>query len=375
VRIALLSSAASVHTTRWVEGYTRLGHDVRVFSLEPPLAEIADRVETVHPMPLPGFLRYPVAAPAMAGRIGRYAPDVIDSHFVPNYGLIGALLDRHPLAVNCWGSDLLLARDPFRRARARWVLARADRVRVDAENLAEAARALGASNDRLTVCPWGIDVREFAFISDREARHAARERWPTLLLEKGARSRPVVMSTRVLHPIYDVETLIRAWSKVTSAVPEALAVIVGDGPERAALEEKARRIGVRDSIVFVGRVPPRMLPGLLRGTDVYVSTSLSDSTSLSLLEAMAVGAYPVVSDISGNREWVGPETSGLFPAGDDAALARLVIAALGSLDDAAAARVANRRVVEARGDWGRYLERVVGEFETLLAGARKGSAA
>ena len=72
---------------------------------------------------------------------------------------------------------------------------------------------------------------------------------------------------------------------------------------------------------------------LLGRAEIYLSASLSDSTSVSLLEAMASCAVPVVSDIEGNREWVGEgEGARLFPPGDSAALARALEHALDDSD-------------------------------------------
>jgi glycosyltransferase involved in cell wall biosynthesis len=103
--------------------------------------------------------------------------------------------------------------------------------------------------------------------------------------------------------------------------------------------------------------------------DVVLSASRSDSTSLSLLEAMAAGAVPVVSDIEGNREWVRDgDGARLFPVGDDAALAAAIEAALGDPAWAAAARERNARVVEARGDWHVNMGHVERAFEALAAG-------
>src|SRR5262249_7372070 len=113
--------------------------------------------------PLPGWLRYPLAVPALARALAAFGPDLVDAHFVPNYGLMGALAGRRPLAVTAWGSDVLTvgARDALRRSRARFVLSRADAVLVDAANLGVAARAIGADPSRLHVIPWGVDRTMF----------------------------------------------------------------------------------------------------------------------------------------------------------------------------------------------------------------------
>src|SRR5205814_6004151 len=117
-------------------------HEVRLWSLERGPAGLA--VEPLPAAPLPGFVRYALAAGSLRRALAGFAPDLVDAHYVPNYGLLGALSGRRPLAVTAWGSDLLIAarRDPLQRARARFVLGRADLVLADAENLARAARGL-----------------------------------------------------------------------------------------------------------------------------------------------------------------------------------------------------------------------------------------
>jgi glycosyltransferase involved in cell wall biosynthesis len=168
------------------------------------------------------------------------------------------------------------------------------------------------------------------------------------------------------HPVYAIDTLIDAWPVVTQAIPGARCLVAGDGPLRSALEGRARRRNVAASVCFLGRQPQASLAQLLAGADAYVSTSLSDSTSLSLLEAMSAGAYPVVSAIDGNREWVTPESGSLFPPKDVGALARALTRALIDPTRFDEARAHNRALIESRGDWNRAMDRVA-ERTTALA--------
>ncbi len=336
MRIATLANAGVVHTRRWVEEFRARGHEVRVWSLEPPAAGFA--AEALPRRPLPGFLRYPAAAPALARALAGFAPELVDAHYVPNYGLLGALVGRHPLAVSAWGSDLLVAgrRDPLQRARARFVLRRADLVLADAENLAAAARSLGAAPGKVRMIPWGIDLERFRAAPVREDG--------------------LLVSTRMLEPLYDVATILRGVRPALESHPQAHLVVAGEGSLRASLERLAGRLLPPGRWRFVGRLPAAELAALLGRADVYLSASRSDSTSLSLLEAMAAGAVPVVSDIAGNREWVSEgDGARLFPRGDPGALARALAGLLGDRAGAAAARLRNRRVVEERADWRRNM--------------------
>ncbi len=349
MRIATLSNASVVHTRRWVEHLRGRGHDVRLWSLEPGPPELGARM--LPALPLPGVLRYPLAVPTLTRELHDFAPDLVDAHFVPNYGLMGALSGVRPLSVAAWGSDLLLAgrRDALQRVRARHVLRSASLVIADANNLADAAIALGARREHVRSIPWGVDRARFAPAARRE---------PGLLF-----------STRMHEDVYDIPTILRGAARVLAARPDAFLAIAGDGSLRDALEREAAALLPAGRFRFLGRLSPAELAGWLGRAEVFLSASLSDSTSLSLLEAMAAGAIPVVSDIEGNREWVADgDGARLFACGDADALARSLEHALADAAWASAARARNARVIEERGDWHRNFARIEAAFESLAAG-------
>lgn len=348
MKIATLGNAAVIHTQRWVEHFRARGHEVRLWSLEPGPPELES--QTLRPAAVPASLRYLSATPALGRALDEFRPDLVDAHFVPNYGLMAAIVNRHPFSVAAWGSDLLAAdqRTGLRRARARFVLGRADLVLADAENLAAAAREMGAPAERVRCIPWGISLERFR---------------PT-----GERRRGAILSTRMHEPVYDLATLIEAAARLLPAHPEWDLTLAGDGSLRGGLERLAEARLPAGRFRFLGRQSPETLAEWLGRSDLYVSSSLSDSTSVSLLEAMASGAVPVVSDIEGNREWVREgDGARLFPPGDAAGLARAIEGAMA--DDAwrDSARERNRGVVEARADWSRNMGRVEGLFHELAA--------
>jgi glycosyltransferase involved in cell wall biosynthesis len=177
-----------------------------------------------------------------------------------------------------------------------------------------------------------------------------------------AASPVVVLSSRRLEPVYDVATLLRAWRRLPPQSGMQLRV-AGAGADEASLRSQAA-----PEVQFLGWLAMSDLDRELRAAHIYVSTSLSDSTSVSLLEAMAAGCFPVVSDIPANREWiVDGETGLLFPCGDDAALATALQRAASdqALRQRAAAR--NREVIAARATWEANLREVENLFERLAA--------
>lgn len=348
MKIATLSNASVGHTHRWVTWFRARGHEVRVWSLEPGPPEF--RAEALPAAPFPGALKYPLAAPALKRALAEFAPDLVDAHFVPNYGLLGALSGHRPLSVTAWGSDLLVkgASSPLQRARTHFVLERADLVLADAENLAAAARTLGAPPGRVHAVPWGIS---------RERFHPRGPRTPGLLL-----------GTRMLEPVYDVATLIHGVAPVMAKHPHLRLELTGDGSLRSGLESLAAAQLPAGRWAFLGRVDPETMAAKLAAAEIYLSASLSDSTSVSLLEAMASGALPVVSDLEGNREWLKDgEGAWLFTPGDAAGLARALERALADPAAAAAARTRNQDVIAERGDEAVQMEKIERLFAAAVA--------
>jgi glycosyltransferase involved in cell wall biosynthesis len=318
LRLALLSNASVIHTRRWGDYFHARGHQVLLVSLEPG----SGYAYPCHVLEswIPGrFLRYPLLSKRVGKLVREFGTELVNAHFVPNYGLIGALIERHPLVVSVWGSDVLVSgrRSPLHAARARFVLGRADHVTTDAEMLTRAACALGAKPARVLTVPMGVEPEPY-----RAARRAALAR---------PEERPLVVSTRKLESVYDVRTLIGALPDLWLARPELQVTVTGDGPERARLVKAAREAaGTRaDRITFTGMVPHSEMAAVLGRAQIYVSTSLSDSTSVSLLEAMAAGAFPVVTDLEANREWIEDGRNGfLVPVGSPAKLAERILVAL-----------------------------------------------
>jgi len=343
VRIAFIGDGSLNHVRRWAGWFAGRGHDVLLLSFEDVdgCGVPARRLRKRLPTKLAGYL---AALGPLRREIARFEPDVVNALYVTGYGFVGVLAGRRPVVVSALGSDLLVdyPASAVHRAQVRFALSRADLVTTDADVLSAAAREAGAHADRILKAYFGIDETLF------HPGDAVRDSDP-----------PLVVSTRNLHPVYDLDTLLGAAPAINGA--GARIILCGDGPERGRLEERAAREGL--DAVFAGRQAPEAIAALLRRAAVYVSTARSDSTSVSLIEAMACGAVPVVTGIEANREWIDDGRGGrLVPPGDSAALAGAVADVLGDDAFAAAARERNRRIVEERGRFEDNMRRVEEAF-------------
>src|SRR5690606_37842155 len=139
---------------------------------------------------------------------------------------------------------------------------------------------------------------------------------------------------------------------LAATFPRLHVVLLGDGPERAALERQARAPGFGGRVHFAGS--RHDVPRLLAGIDVFALPSLTEGLSIALLEACAAGLPVVASDVGGHPELVRHDASGLlFPADDGPALRAALSRLLGdrplrhALGSAARAWVAANASIEA----------------------------
>ena len=275
---------------------------------------------------------------------------VIHAHWAIPTGLIGvgvASLLRKPLVVTIHGSDLRMAleRSNFVRRLFVYVCKKADHVNCVSEVQKKEVERLGVSTEKISTIPMGIEA---AFLETGENRGlASRNRSTTIL------------SNRNLLPIYNVSLLIRAIPIILKEEPETKFRIAGDGSERKALEREVESLKISSSVKFLGRVAHEEMPHLLSQADIYVSTSLYDGTSVSLLEAMASGTFPVVTGIPANREWIVDGENGfLVFEHEEEVLAKKIIEAIRNRDLLGKSQAKNRSIVEQRALWSECIKKV-----------------
>jgi glycosyltransferase involved in cell wall biosynthesis len=179
----------------------------------------------------------------------------------------------------------------------------------------------------------------------------------------------VVGTVARLDPVKNLHLLIQAHAFLVSRHPQIRTVVIGDGAERAALEEHAARSGFAASITFAGyRSDVRLL---MAAFDVYVNCSSYEGVSLTILEAMATALPVVATRVGGNPEVVIDHETGLLVPGNPRALA-----------DAIAGLVHDDRRRHAMGDAGRFrvkrhfsIARMVEEYAEVYLGTRPAASA
>lgn len=182
-------------------------------------------------------------------------------------------------------------------------------VVVVSDNLAEyMCSVVGIPTKKISVIINGIDVERFRIARCPSATDDN--------LRIGIIAR--------LAPVKDIATLVRAMAIVHQHNPNLLLSIVGDGPERDFLESLVNELGLSSIVTFHGF--RRDIPSVLKDIDIFTLCSLSEGTSITLLEAMASGKPVVVTEVGGNPAIVEPGVNGfLVPPGEPDTLAKALL--------------------------------------------------
>ena len=311
MKIIFLGDAQSIHFIRWVRFFAARGHEVFAWSAEPPKEGFPGYHRLFPRLPFRPF-NYLSLVRDLKNKIAKLGPDLVNAHFVPNYGFIAALASARPLAITTWGSDVLLSphKSFLHKWRASYSLSKAELVLTDSKVSALEVLYLGVNKNKLLTRPMGV---ERAFVQEGEKKCVS-----------DSKEMLTILSCRRLEKLYNVESLIRALSRLKKR-PNWRAIIVGTGSQRKKLENLAARRGIVNRISFLGELSVADYRKVMLEADIFVSTALSDSTSVSLLEAMACKLACVTTEIPGNSEWITVMENGLtFVPKNDEMLAFLL---------------------------------------------------
>jgi len=332
------------------------GYDVHLITFTPkPIKGVK-----IHESRYFSKLAYPLRILEVRKAIKEIDPDVLHAHYVSHYGMYGALTGFKPFVVSAWGSDILVdpQRAMLKRLVVRYVLKKADLITADSESLMKAVMNFGVLREKVESIGHGVNLKMF--------RHRAENRKLRERLKISVSSL-VVISTRSLEPVYNVETLIKVIPFVLRANMNVYFVIVGGGSLKRKLEKMADKLGISSNVRFVGRVSQMEVAELLWMSDVFVSTSLSDTTSVSLLEAMACGLPVVVTELEGNMEWIKNGVNGfLFPKRNFKVLAEKILYLLGNEDVRRKFGIVNRKIVEKEGDYEKEMSKMEKLYKDLV---------
>jgi glycosyltransferase involved in cell wall biosynthesis len=301
----------------------------------------------------------PLEVRSLAGIVRRFRPEVVHLHS-SKAGLAGRLLLRRRLPTlfqpHSW--SFLAVEGPVARATLAWERAGArwaDVIVCVSDDERRVGEERGIHPPGYRVFPHGVDLERWP-APPAGAREQARA-------GLGLDTAPLAVCVGRLHRQKRQHALLDIWPQVREAVPGARLALVGDGPDRAALEARAV-----EGVSFAGAVDD-VREWLLAASLVVQPSKWEAGVPLSVMEALACGRGVVATDAPGLRD-IGRDLPGtpVVPVDDEVGLRDAIAERLANPDRADREGAAGRAFAEARDDLGRQMAGIRGLYEEIVEG-------
>lgn len=250
------------------------------------------------------------------------------------------------------------------RALETYALRRVDHVFTICEGLRGDIAARGIPAQKVTVIPNAVDIDSFATGGQPDI---------ALKAKLGLADATVIGFIGSFYAYEGLDLLLDALPQILATMPGVRVLLVGGGPQDAALKAQAQRLGLTDKVVFTGRVPHTEVHRYYDLVDVLAyprhTMRLTELvTPLKPLEAMAQGRLLVASDVGGHKELIRDgETGMLFKAGSAVALSEAVLDLLSHRERWAEIRRTGRVFVETARNWKASVARYQNVYAALRA--------
>ena len=249
--------------------------------------------------------------------------DVINAHWMYPDGVAAVEIGRRlgiPVVLTALGCDVNdFLNDPRLREKILEAAHAAAAVTTVSAPLAQALIEAGIPGGKITVIPNGVDTTRFRPRSAEECRRAVGE----------SQDAPLIVCVSRLSPEKGVRFLVHALHVLRAQVPTVRLALVGDGPDRAELEQLVRTFGLEQHVRFAGNVPHEQVASWFGAATLACMPSLREGHPNAAMEALACGRPLVASAVGALPELLREDLGLLVPAGDTAALAEGLERALG----------------------------------------------
>jgi glycosyltransferase involved in cell wall biosynthesis len=218
--------------------------------------------------------------------IREFKPDIIHVHQANAYGYIASMANKRriPMVLTTWGSDVLLL--PHRGFIYRYIVNKslrdADFITADAHYMAKAIHALIGQKE-VTIANFGIEISSIPDTYKKEK---------------------IIYSNRLHQDLYNIDKIIEGCTQFLKENADWSLTVGANGKNTEVLKAQAKEQISENQVSFIGFVTSDINRANYLKSSIYISIPNSDGTAISLLEAMAYGAIPVVSDLPANREWI-----------------------------------------------------------------------
>ena len=376
MRIIYFSKNYTPHDYRFLSSLSQTEHEVFFLQLEATKRQTEDRPlpENVQKILWAGGRRefrwrdVPHLVIDFRRVVKKIKPDLVHAGPIQNCAFITALSGFRPFLAMSWGYDLVMDVDSswWMKRITQYTLRHASFFTSDANVSRNKAIEFGMDPDKTVIIPWGTDIEHFVPRADRRQKTVDGTARSTV---RRLRSKEITLfCSRTWESIYGVDVLAKAFVKVASVDPNVNLILLGGGSQGAKIRQILMNGGVMERVHFGGQIGQRDLPRWYHMSDIYISPSHVDGSSVTLMEALASGLPCLVSDIPGNQEWIQDGVNGwLFRDGDVNDLAEKILYAIKNQKQFRKIGEMARKTAEEKADWKKNFGKLLQAYEKVIS--------
>ena len=310
MKILYVTAKGGIHDYRFLKMLVR---DYEVLLLHYAADELIDEIKSIRGLKIVSKKPWPVKSyPILSEKrhfkkiYDDFNPDIIHTGYVWQVGVLASHFNLHPHLSMVWGSDILTEPDKssYKKKLVDKVMKQCDYIQCDAEVVKKKImKDYDISSEKITVFPWGIELNVFKKLDKSDCR-----KYLNLSPDNF-----IIVFTRYLEPVYGVSYMLEGFKKFAENKNDVMLLMLSSGSLEIETKKFISENHLESKIRLIKSIPNAELPRFLNAADIYISTSLSDGTSLSLLEAMASGLGLVVTGLPAINEWVNEENGFTVP--------------------------------------------------------------
>jgi glycosyltransferase involved in cell wall biosynthesis len=307
LKVLYVTSNGGIHDYRFLK---KLVEDYEVLLLHYASRELIDDIRELKNLKIiskkPLIRSFPLLTELLHFRkvYKKFRPDIVHTGYAWQVGILASMLNvPHHLSMP-WGSDILFQPEKnflFRRI-VKKVMKQCDHIHCDAEYVKyKIKQDYNIEDKKISVFPRGIDLKLFTPLDKNTCRKQ-------LEIEQ---KKFAVIFNRYFEAVYGINSLLEGYRIFASDKEDVLLLLLSSGSLKSMVLRFIEDNGLTSKVKFVGKIPNTRMPVYLGASDIYISTSKTDGSSLSLLEAMATGLGVIVTDVPAIKEWVS-EANGIM---------------------------------------------------------------
>lgn len=369
MKICYIADASSIHIQRWIKYLCQQNHNVSLISPFKKSNLTSSNLKIYHmpflvKSPLPYLINMPLSIIKIKKIIDKINPDIVHGHYVMENGFYAALSNFSPVVISAWGSDVYVSpkRSFVEKKIADFTLNKADIITTTSKTMKNyLLENFDIELGRIEQFYWGIDLKIF---KNRENQHL-RE-----ILDIPLDS-IVIFSPRTMGSNANIDKLIQAAKIIIKKHRNVYFVFLkgyGQITYLNKLKNLAKKLNIRGNIFFIERlISPREMAEFFNISDIFISIMDTDQFASTILEGMACGAIPVLSNLEVYEEHLSEKHAFFVDQHDEIDIAQKISYCIENLEDIKNEIInKNRKIVEEKEDWRKNARKMEQLYKKLL---------